>query len=129
LVYNVAFSLDRKRLVVATDHWLSTYSWDGTNAVLQNSQLLHGFWKKAFRFPFDCQDCLQVVLGDTGNSLRIETLRLDVPSDPPIQGDPQDLLKKWQERLGLRFDEKMNLVSAVETLPTRNAPPSKGLDR
>lgn len=107
---DVAFSPDGKRFFVATEHWLNTYSWDGKTAVLQNSQLLPGFWKGAFRFPSDCQDCLQVVLEDTGNSLKIETLHLDVPSDPPIQGDPQELLEKWQERLGLKFDEKMNLV-------------------
>jgi WD40 repeat protein len=109
-IFDVAFRPDGKRFFVATDHWLSTYSWDGKNAVLQNSQLIRGVWKKAFRFPSDCQNCLQVVLGETGNSLKIETLRLDEPSDPPIQGDPQKLLKKWQERLGLRFDEKMDLV-------------------
>ena len=107
--FTVAFSPDGKSFLVATSDWLSTYLWDGKDAAFQNSQFLKGVWKGAFRFPSDCQNCLQVALGDTGNSLRIETLRLDEPSDPPIQGDPQELLKKWQERLGLRFDEKRNL--------------------
>ena len=69
-----------------------------------------GFWKKAFRFPSDCQNCLQVGLENTGDSLKIETLRLDEPNDPPIEGDPQELLEKWQGHLGFRFDEKMKLV-------------------
>jgi WD40 repeat protein len=106
----VAFSPDGKRFFVATDRWLSTYSWDSKNAVPLNSEFLHGYWKKAFRFTSDCQHCLQVALGDTGNSLFFETLHLDEPNDPPIQGDPKELLEKWQERLGLKFDEKMNLV-------------------
>src|SRR5262249_24291004 len=102
-VETVAFSPDGKRFFVATSHWLKTYSWDGKAAVLQTSQLLHGFWKNAFRFPSDCQQCLQVALGDTGNSLHTDTLRLDVPNDPPIKGDPKELLEKWQIRLGLKF--------------------------
>jgi WD40 repeat protein len=109
-VLSVAFNPDGKSFFVATLHWLSSYSWDGKHAVPQNSQLLHGFWRKAFRFPFDCQHCLQVALGDTENSLHIETLHLDTPNDPPIQGDPKELLEKWQRRLGLKFDDQMNLV-------------------
>jgi WD40 repeat protein len=109
-ISTVAFNPDGKSFSVATSHWLSTYSWDGKTAVLQNSQLLHGFWKGAFRFPSDCQHCLQVALGDTGNSLHFETVNLDVPNDPPIQGDPKELLEKWQKRLGLKFDEQMSLV-------------------
>jgi WD40 repeat protein len=109
-VSSMAFFPDGKGFFVATSHWMNTYLWDGKKAILQNSQLLSGLWKSAFRFPSDCQNCLQVVLGDTGGSLRIETLRLNEPSDPPIQGDPRELLNKWQERLGLKFDEKMDLV-------------------
>jgi WD40 repeat protein len=106
----VAFSPDGRRFFVATSHWLNTYSWGDKNAALQSSQLLHGFWKRAFRFPSDCQHCLQVALEDTGNSLHIETLRFEGPSGPSVQGDPKELLDQWQKRLGLKFDEKMNLV-------------------
>jgi WD40 repeat protein len=106
----VAFSPDGKVLIVATDHWLNSYSWDGHAAVLRSSQLLHGYWKGAFRFPPDCEHCLEVALGDTGNSLNFETLDLDQSNDPPIQGDPKDLLEKWQERLGLTFDKEMRPI-------------------
>jgi hypothetical protein len=82
------------------DHWLTTYSWDGKNAVLQSSQLFHGFWKNGFRFPSDCERCLQVALGDTGNSFHLETLHLDKPNDPPIEGDPKELLKNGRAAWG-----------------------------
>jgi len=114
LLVTVAFNSNGKTFFVATDHWLYTYSWNGTKAVPQSSQLLHGFWKKGFRFPSDCERCVQVALGDAGNSFHLETLHLDEPIDPPIKGDPKELLKKWQDRLGLRFDEQMRPVPAVD---------------
>ncbi len=103
---NIAFKPDGEAFFVATGHWLNFYSWNGKEAVPQSSQWLRGFWKKGFRFPPDCESCLQVALGGTGNSFRLETLRLDEPIDPPIEGDPEKLLKMWQDRLGLNFDEQ-----------------------
>jgi hypothetical protein len=110
LVWTVAFSPDRKVFFAATDHWLNTYSWDGKKAVLQGSQLLHGFWRQGFRFPSGCEGCLQVALGDTSDSFHLETLHLGEPVDPPLEGDPEKLLEKWQARLGLAFDEQMRPV-------------------
>jgi hypothetical protein len=49
-------------------------------------------------------------LGDIGNSFHFETLRLDGPTDPTIEGNPKKLLEKWQARLGLKFDEQMRPV-------------------
>jgi WD40 repeat protein len=112
-VKTVAFKPNGKTFFVATDHWLNTYSWDGRKAVPLNSQLLHGYWKGSFRFSSDCERCLQVALGDTGNSFHLETLHLDEPADPPIEGDPKELLEKWKSRLGLTFDEQMRPVPAV----------------
>ncbi|HEX7183096.1 MAG TPA: AAA-like domain-containing protein [Thermoanaerobaculia bacterium] len=110
LARTIAFKPDGKSFFVATDRWLNTYSWDGKKAVPQSSQLLHGIWKRGFRFPADCERCLQVVLGDTYDSFRLETLHLDEPTDPPIEGDPKEFLEKWQARLGLTFDEQMKPV-------------------
>lgn len=110
----LAFNPNGKVFFVATNHWLDTYSWDGKIVAPQSSQLLHGFWKKAFRFPSDCENCVQTALGDTGDSFHLETLHFDEPVDPPIEGDPRKLLEKWQGRLGLKFDEQMRLVPAVD---------------
>jgi len=110
----LAFSPKGTAFFAATHHWLITYSWEGKNAILLSSQLLHGFWKNGFHFLSDCERCLEVALGDTGNSVYFETLRLDEPADPPIEGDPKELLKKWQTRLGLKFDDQMRPVPAVE---------------
>jgi hypothetical protein len=110
----LAFNPNGKAFFVATDRWLNTYSWDGKKAVPQGSQLLHGSWKGGFRFPTDCERCLQVALGDAGNSFHLETLHLDEPVDPPIEGDPKKLLEKWQGRLGLKFDDEMRPVPAVD---------------
>jgi WD40 repeat protein len=106
----LAFSPDGRTLFVATDCWLHTYSWDGKRAIPQGNQLLHGYWKGGFHFPSDCERCLRVALQDTGDSFHLETLNFDAPNDPPIEGDPKELLKKWQERLGLSFDDEMRPV-------------------
>jgi WD40 repeat protein len=113
-VRNLAFNPDGEAFFVATDHWLNTFSWDGKKDVPQGSQLVHGFWKKGFRFPPDCGRCLQVALGDTGNSFHLETLHLDGPNDSPIEGDSKELLEKWRSRLGLTFDDQMKPVPGVD---------------
>ena len=122
-VRTIAFNPKGKAFFVTTDHWLNTYSWDGKNARLLSSQLLHGLWKKGFRFPSDCDRCLQVALGDTSTSFHLETLRLDETLDPPIEGDPRKLLEEWQNRLGLTFDDQMKPVSAMDF---QEAPPYGG---
>jgi hypothetical protein len=106
----LAFNPDGKSFFVATGYWLNTYSWVGK---LQNSRLLHGYWK-GFRFSTDCDGCLEVALADTGNCFHLETLDLDGPIDPPIEGDPGMLREKWKGRLGLKFDEQMRPVPAVD---------------
>jgi WD40 repeat protein len=106
----VAFNPESDGFFVATDHWISTYSWSGQKIDIQSNQLLPGFWKSGFHYSSTCQHCIQTALGDKGNSINITTLNLDEPSDLPIQGTPKELLEKWQNRLGLKFDENMNLV-------------------
>jgi WD40 repeat protein len=116
----LAFSPNGKILLVVTDHWLNTYSWNGQEAVPLSTQLRHRAREEAFRFPSNCERCLQVALEDTGDSFHLETLHLDEPADPPIEGDPRKLLEKWQGRLGLKFDEQMRPVPAVD-LPGESA--------
>lgn len=106
----IAFNPKGNAFFLATDIWLSTYSWDGKKAEPQRRILLHGIWKKSHRFSSDCENCIQVALEDTGDFFRLETLRLDGSTDPPIEGDPKELLKTWQPRLGLKFDEQMRPV-------------------
>jgi len=40
----------------------------------------------------------------TGNAIRIITLRLDRPNADPVQGEPANLLERWQKRLGLQIN-------------------------
>jgi hypothetical protein len=105
---SVAFWPDNKHLFVATDQWLNIFSWDGNRITPKSCQLLDGIWKNG-RFTSDSQ--LQAaLLGDTGNSLNLKTLNFNQSTDPPIQGDPKELLKKWKGRLGLIFDDEMRPV-------------------
>jgi WD40 repeat protein len=106
----IAFSPDGKVLVIATNHWVNSYSWNGQKIKPKSSHLLRGAWNRGFYFSSKCKHCLTVAMDEDGDFLRTETLNLDQPNDPPIQGNPQELLKKWQERLGLTFDEEMRPV-------------------
>ena len=46
----------------------------------------------------------------TRDSIRIDTVRFDIPDAPPIQGDPKALLEDWQKRLGLKFNDQHKIV-------------------
>ncbi|MGD2084604.1 MAG: hypothetical protein PVH61_00320 [Candidatus Aminicenantes bacterium] len=56
---------------------------------------------------------MQVAVRITGDSIKIINLRFDKPDAPPIQGDPDELLKEWQKKLGLRLDEKTGKIEPL----------------
>jgi hypothetical protein len=74
------------------------------------SRLLPGKWLGAYRFLDDQGDHMQVAVGVTGDSIKIGNLRFDKPDAPPIEGDPAELLKEWQEKLDLKLDEKIGHI-------------------
>lgn len=51
-----------------------------------------------------------VFLSEDSIRSEIETLRLDEPTDPPIEGDSKKLLETWQDRLALKSEEQMRPV-------------------
>jgi len=53
---------------------------------------------------------MQIAVRTTGNAIRIDTLRFDIPNAPPLQGDPKTLLEEWQKKLTLKFDENGKIV-------------------
>ncbi|HEU5153723.1 MAG TPA: hypothetical protein VFU03_03235, partial [Gemmatimonadales bacterium] len=46
---------------------------------------------------------LQVAIAPTGDSVRILDLEPEHPTAAPLEGDPTELLKEWQRKLGLRI--------------------------
>ena len=107
---SIVFKPDGRLFFVVSDYWLNTYLWNGRTIIPQSCQLLHGTWKRGFHYSSNCEQCLQVTLGDADNSFHLETISLSGPIDPPIEGDPEELLKKWQARLRLKFDDQMRPV-------------------
>lgn len=41
------------------------------------------------------------------------TMCFDKADAPPIEGDPKELLKEWQKKLGLRLDEETGEIEPL----------------
>lgn len=67
----------------------------------------------AYRFLDDQGDHMQVAVYLTGDSMKIINLRFYKPDAPPIQGDPEELLKEWQKKLALKLDEKTGKIEPL----------------
>ena len=106
-----------ERALVRTKQWLHIY------AVTQR-----GLEHLASRFashgklvghivPTDCNDCLDIAIQPTPNTLNIERIHYLEADAAAIQGDPTTLLREWQKKLALGFDKKMNIVPRYQ-VPT-----------
>jgi hypothetical protein len=79
----------------------------------QNSQPYARNWTGAYRFLDEKGDHMQVAVCVTGDSIKIINLRFDQPDAPPIQGDPEQLLKEWQKKLALKLNEKTGKIEPL----------------
>lgn len=111
-VEEIAFSGDGQRFYVKTPSWLYLYS-----ITHQDFDLLGARWlgldygASGFRLSDgDCLHCVATAAVDSSEGLRLQTLDLSRPPDPPIAGDLHRLQADWQDRLGLRFDARMKIV-------------------
>jgi WD40 repeat protein len=106
----VAFSPDGNTALVSTDRWLHVHTVTDGGLEHRTSRFLGRGWTGVHRFSDACVDCLDIAVRPTANSVALETIHLFEPDAPPIEGDPDELLEEWQRRLGLEFDEEMNIV-------------------
>jgi hypothetical protein len=127
-VNSVAFSPDGKTIMAATEWWLHQSIVSVGTTKPKANRLLPGRWTGAYRFLDDQGDHMQVVVLVTGDSIKIIDLRFDQPDAPPIEGDPEELLKEWQKKLALTLDEKTGKIEPMYPLPkeknTVELPPS-----
>ncbi|MCX6582403.1 MAG: AAA-like domain-containing protein [Candidatus Aminicenantes bacterium] len=101
----VAFSPDGKAVITATDWWIHQYVVDENTLKPKASRLLPGVGTGAYHFLDDKGDTLQMAALITGDSIKIITVRFDIPDAPPIQGDPKKLLAEWQKKLALKLND------------------------
>jgi WD40 repeat protein len=108
----VTFSPDGQTVMAATDWWvhLSSAMSDTSAPIPKVNRMLSGRWTGAYRFLDEVGNQMQVAVRVTGDAIKIDTLRFDVPNAPPIQGDPKALLEEWQRKLALKFDENGKIV-------------------
>ena len=75
------------------------------------SLLRSGSWTDAYHRTI-LETVSKVALQVIGDSVKVETLRFDIPDALPIQGDPNtlNLLMGVAEKLTLKFDQQGKIV-------------------
>jgi hypothetical protein len=113
-VYAVAFSPDGKAMMTATRFWLHLYSVSEDILKPKATRLLDyplaDNAPNAYHFKGPSGNHIQIVIKVTGNSVRIEEVRFDIPNAPAIQGDPNILLDEWQKKLALQLNQEGKIV-------------------
>jgi len=109
-VIAVSFSPDSSCVLIITHRWLYVLAVTRHGLKALNSRYIGAGWIGVHHFSDSCADCLDIAVHLTADSLAIETIHLFEPDAPPIEGDPDELLEEWQQRLGLAFDADMNIV-------------------
>ncbi|MDQ1352841.1 MAG: hypothetical protein QG657_3147, partial [Acidobacteriota bacterium] len=92
-------------IMTGTDWWIHRSIVDGNKILPQSSRLLPNSSSRAFHFPDEQGDKMQVAVRVTEDSIKIITVRFDIPDAPPLQGDPKELLAEWQNKLALKLKE------------------------
>lgn len=127
-VLAVAFSPDGAVLVTATDR--TVYQFDIRDGVsITGSRRLDGAfpWSASPRFLDETGNAIQVPVLPTGNSVDIQTIHFDSSDLEPLTGDAEELLKEWQQKLGLCIDEETGAVVPLHKLaPPAPAPHRSG---
>ncbi len=124
-VWSVVFSADGKTITVATRFWIHQSTITGNAIKPKASRLLPGRWTGAYRFLDAKGDHMRVAVLVTSDSIKIIDLHFDKPDAPPIQGDPAELLKEWQEKLALKLNEETGKIDPMYPLPAeKEIPPS-----
>ncbi len=112
-VNSVAFSPDGKTIMAATSWWIHQSMVSGDTIKPKASRLLPGRWTRAYRFLDDQGDHMQVAVYVTFDSIKIIDIHFDKPDAPPLQGDPEVLLKEWQEKLALKLNEETGKIEPL----------------
>ena len=112
-VTSVAFSPDGKTIMAASAWWIHQSMVSGDTIKPKASRLLPGRWAAAYRFLDNQGDHMRVAVRVTGDSIKIIDLHFDKPDAPPLQGDPDKLLKEWQEKLALKLHEETGKIEPL----------------
>lgn len=115
-----AFSPDRTSIFTAPPRWAHLFQFDDTSVMAVASRpfstVLPGVPRypsdRFFRFLDPSGRRLQVAVMPTLDKVVLKTLPFDTDQDPPIEGDPQQLLADWQRRLALKIGEDGEIVPA-----------------
>jgi WD40 repeat protein len=118
-ITDVAFSRDGRAVIALTRKWIHQSVLSEYTTKLKASRLFPGIrlWRDAYRFLNDKGDKIQVAVRFNDHSIKLYTIRIDIPV-PPIEGDPDQLLEEWQKKLSLKLDEKTGKIKPMYPLPS-----------
>lgn len=75
-------------------------------------------WAGQFRCVDERGERVQVPVLPVSNSLNIQTIDFTEATDlEPLNGDPEQLMREWEKKLGLRIDESTGAVVPLHELP------------
>ena len=106
-VRSVLFSPDGKLIVCITGTWLHVYTTNGRGVA---SRLLPGVWTGAHHFLAATGKQMRAAVRRAPDTVLCVDLDIEQPGSP-LEGDPQELLKSWSQRVGLAIDERDRLIS------------------
>lgn len=104
-----AFSPDGTKVLTVTDLWAHLHSLSAfikQDLTASKSRLFALPLSGGVRFVDGHPDQAQVVLGANSVPIKATTIDFDTYAETPIEGDPDELLKTWLDRLALTFDNK-----------------------
>jgi len=125
-VYSAFFSPDGKAIVAVTSFWIHQSIIVGEITEPSANRLLPCRWADAYHSLDDKGKQMHVAVRDTSDSIKIIDLRFDRPDAPPIQGDPEELLKEWQKKLALKLNEETGKIEPMYP-PGIPRPPVPGI--
>ena len=115
----VAFSPDGMALLTRTHDRLHRFVLEDGIARHVATRFSPGNLPRDQRVHFldDSGDAVRTAYHWTGSSIIVKDFRFDVEEGTPIGGDPAALLKKWQDRLNLIFEDPEKTTRIVEKYP------------
>ncbi len=121
-IYDMRFTPSGDSILFSSERWMHFYSVSKGRFEHVSSRRLE-VRSDAIAIPTSCKVCAEIVVVLGGNLVEIRRVNLLEPDDAPGEKRvAKELLDEWQRRLGLRFDDKMDLVPW-------NVPPSRALEK
>jgi len=111
-IRSFAFSPDERLLVAVTDNWIHMCELTGDNCrpVGNRFAVLSSYGIQVLPPDRDCRHCVRVLRDIPGNPMAVEKIDFDHYNVAPVQGNPEELVREWSQKLGITLDAQGQIV-------------------